>query len=145
MANSLFRHFAEKLPISRLQRDLSDSTVLRNIGTAFGYSVIAYKSLLKGLDKLELDKNKLTEDLHNNYEVLAEAIQTVLRKHKISGAYEKLKTLTRGKKLTDKEIKAFISQLKIPEKDKKNLLIIVGNLQVNLKLKIEKFIYNKGY
>lgn len=138
LANSLFRHFSEKLPISRLQRDLSDSTVLRNIGTAFGYSVIAYKSLLKGLDKLELDKKRLLEDLHNNYEVLAEAIQTILRKHKISGAYEKLKNLTRGKKLTDKEIKAFIAQLKIPGKDKKHLLSLTPETYTGLAEKLVK-------
>lgn len=122
VGNSLFRHFAEKLPISRLQRDLSDSTVLRNIGSAYGYSILAYKSLLKGMQKLELNRDALKEDLDENFELLAEPIQTVLRKHKVKGAYEKLKELTRGKKITAKEMQNFIKKLKIPEVDKKHLM-----------------------
>ncbi len=122
LANALFHHFSGKLPVSRMQRDLSDSTVLRNIGVAFGYSFLAYKSLLKGLQKLELNKKRLEEDLAENWEILGEAVQTMLRKYKIPGAYEKLKTLTRGKKLTEKELKNFISKLKIPEPEKKHLM-----------------------
>lgn len=124
MANSVLSHLSEKLPISRMQRDLTDSTVLRNIGVGFGYSVLAYKSLITGINKLEINEGKLEEDLTNNWEVLTEAIQTVLRKFKVKGAYEKLKELSRGKKLTDKEIRAFISQLKIGASDKKRLLAL---------------------
>lgn len=122
LANALFQHLSEKLPISRLQRDLSDSTVMRNIGVAFGYSVLAYKSLLKGLLKIEVNREYLKRHLDCHWEVLAEAIQTVLRKHKVPAAYEKLKELTRGKSIGEKEIKQFIAWLKIPEADKKHLL-----------------------
>ena len=124
VANALLRHFSEKLPVSRLQRDLSDSTVMRNIGSAFGYSVLAYKSLLNGLQKLEVDKVRISLHLEAHWEVLTEAIQTVLRKYKVPGAYEKLKNLSRGKKLTDSEIRAFIKQLKIEPGDKKRLLAL---------------------
>ncbi len=122
MANAFLKHFSEKLPISRMQRDLTDSTVCRNIGSAFGYSILAYKNLLAGLNKVEADKKRLEEDLNANWEVLTEAIQTVLRKYRVPNAYERLKTLSRGKKLTDKEIHAFIKQLKIASDDKKRLL-----------------------
>jgi adenylosuccinate lyase len=122
LANAIFRHLGEKLPISRMQRDLSDSTVERNIGSGFGYSFLAFKSLMNGLKKVDINKIKLEEDLNNNWEVLTEAIQTVLRKYKVSGAYEKLKALSRGKKLTDKEIRSFVKQLEIPATDKKRLL-----------------------
>ena len=105
-----------------MQRDLTDSTVCRNIGSAFGYSILAYKNLLAGLNKVEADKKRLEEDLNANWEVLTEAIQTVLRKYRVPNAYERLKTLSRGKKLTDKEIHAFIKQLKIASDDKKRLL-----------------------
>lgn len=121
LANAVFRHLAEKLPISRMQRDLSDSTVERNIGVGFGYSVLAYKSLLNGLNKVEINEERLRDDLAANVEVLTEAIQTVLRKYKVAGAYEKLKALSRGKKLTAKELKAFISKLEIGAADKKRL------------------------
>lgn len=122
MANAFLRHLSEKLPISRMQRDLTDSTVCRNIGSAFGYSVLAYKNLLTGLNKIKADEKKLEKDLNENWEVLTEAIQTVLRKYKVPNAYEKLKTLSRGKKLTDKEIYTFIKQLKITNDDRKRLL-----------------------
>lgn len=122
LSNAVYRHLADKLPVSRLQRDLTDSTVMRNIGVSFGYSILAYKSLLKGLSKIEIDREHLKRHLDCHWEVLAEAIQTVLRKYKVSGAYEKLKELSRGKSLSEKEIKRFISQLKIPEADKKHLL-----------------------
>lgn len=122
LANAVFRHFSEKLPVSRMQRDLSDSTVMRNIGVAFGYCVLAYNSLLNGLQKLEVDEKKLAQDLDANWEVLTEAIQTVLRKYKVPAAYERLKELSRGKKLTHSEIHAFVKQLKIAPTDKKRLL-----------------------
>ncbi len=122
LANALLRHFAEKLPISRMQRDLTDSTVFRNIGSALGYSLLAYTSLEKGLGKLELNEAALEKDLAENVEVLAEPVQTVLRKNKVSGAYEKLKELTRGRRITLKDMREFIKQLKIPAVDKKYLL-----------------------
>lgn len=132
MANAVLRHLSEKLPISRMQRDLSDSTVLRNIGVGFGYSLLAYKSLLTGFNKLEINTEKLEDDLEANWEVLTEAIQTVLRKYRVKGAYEKLKALSRGKKLTDKEIRTFIAQLKIESSDKKRLLALTPSTYTGL-------------
>ena len=99
LANSLSLHFMTKLPISRFQRDLSDSTVMRNNGAALAYSLIAYKSLLKGLGKIEVNQKAIDEDLDNHWEVLAEPIQTVMRKYDIPNPYEKLKDLTRGNKV----------------------------------------------
>ena len=122
IANALFQHFAEKLPVSRWQRDLSDSTVLRNLGTAFGHSLIAYKSLLRGLNKTQVDEVRLQEDLDNNWEVLAEPIQTVMRRYQIEKPYEKLKELTRGKKLSQQDFKEFIEKLEIPAEAKHELL-----------------------
>lgn len=122
LANSLLHFMSDKLPISRLQRDLSDSAVMRNIGVAFGYSLVAYNSLLSGLNKIELDKKKTKLELNEHPEVLAEAIQTILRKHSISEAYEKLKSLSQGKSPTLDDFKNFIKDLKIPENDKKKLL-----------------------
>ena len=123
MANALLNHFSEKLPISRLQRDLTDSTVLRNIGLAFGFSLIAYKSCLKGLTKLEINKPRINQDLDQAWEVLAEPIQTVMRKNKIKNPYEKLKNLTRGNQGVNKEsLHSFIKLLNLPKKDKDYLL-----------------------
>ena len=121
LSNALFAHFAEKLPVSRLQRDLSDSTVQRNIGVAFGYHLLAVKSLHKGIKKLQVDKKAIAAELDAHPEVYAEAIQTVLRKNGVAG-YEKLKELTRGEKVTKETLKKFIGSLKIPESDKKRLL-----------------------
>ncbi|MEI8230895.1 MAG: adenylosuccinate lyase [Candidatus Peregrinibacteria bacterium] len=121
LANALFDHFATKLPISRLQRDLSDSTVQRNIGVAFGYHLLAISSLRKGLGKISLDPAVLKSELAAHPEVRAEAIQTVLRKHGIAGAYEKLKALTRGAKVTDCDLDTFIDSLPIPAGEKKQL------------------------
>ena len=123
MANAMLNHFSEKLPISRLQRDLTDSTVLRNIGLAFGFSLIAYKSCLKGLTKLEINKPRINQDLDQAWEVLAEPIQTVMRKNKIKNPYEKLKNLTRGNQGVNKEsLHSFIKLLNLPKKDKDYLL-----------------------
>jgi adenylosuccinate lyase len=123
MANAMLNHFSEKLPISRLQRDLTDSTVLRNIGLAFGFSLIAYKSCLKGLTKLEINKPRINQDLDQAWEVLAEPIQTVMRKNKIKNPYEKLKDLTRGNQGVNKEsLHSFIKLLNLPKKDKDYLL-----------------------
>ena len=123
LANAIFNHLSSKLPISRLQRDLTDSTVLRNMGVGFGYSLIAYNSTLKGFGKLKLNENILAIDLENAWEVLAEPIQTIMRKHGIEKPYEKLKELTRGKDgINKKAIIMFIENLDIPEKDKKFLI-----------------------
>lgn len=138
VANALLSHFSEKLPVSRLQRDLSDSTVMRNIGSAFAYSILAYKSILRGLGKLEVDRRRLKEDLEENYEVLAEAIQTILRKNRVEGGYEILKNLTRGKKLEAKEIKQFVRKLRIPEADKKRLLSLRPETYTGLAEKLVK-------
>jgi adenylosuccinate lyase len=124
LANALLRHMSEKLPISRLQRDLTDSTVLRNMGVAFGYSLLAYSSTLKGLGKLELNEAKLAADLDHAWEVLAEPIQTVMRKAGIEKPYEKLKELTRGRTIDETAILDFIEELALPEADKERLLVL---------------------
>lgn len=123
MSNSLLIHFSEKLPISRLQRDLTDSTVLRNIGLAFSFSLIAYNSCLKGLSKLEINKVQIDKDLDEAWEILAEPIQTIMRKNKIKNPYEKLKNLTRGNQNINKEsLHKFIKLLNLPKEDKNYLL-----------------------
>ena len=124
LANALLRHLAEKLPISRWQRDLTDSTVLRNIGVALGYATLAYTSLLTGLNKLELNEEALAADLDASWEVLAEPIQTVMRRYGVPGAYEKLKEVTRGKSVTAEALHALIRSLDIPQADKERLLAL---------------------
>jgi len=122
MANALLRHFSEKLPISRGQRDLTDSTVLRNMGVALGYTLLAYESCLKGLNKLEVNPQRLAEDLNNSWEVLAEPIQTVMRRYNIENAYDKLKDLTRGKGGINRDsLRDFIQMLDIPAAEKQRL------------------------
>lgn len=121
LANAIFAHLASKLPVSRWQRDLTDSTVLRNMGVGFGYSFIAYQATLKGLGKLELNEARLAEDLDNSWEVLAEPIQTVMRRYGIEEPYEKLKALTRGNEVTAELFKSFIDGLEIPEEAKQEL------------------------
>jgi adenylosuccinate lyase len=115
IANALYNHFAAKLPISRWQRDLSDSTVLRNLGVAIGHSVIAYESCIKGIGKLELNTTRTAEDLDNSWEVLAEALQTVMRRYGIEKPYEKLKDLTRDKEVNQQALREFIQTLDLPE------------------------------
>ena len=123
LANAVLRHLAEKLPISRWQRDLTDSTVLRNMGVAFGYSLLGYDSCLKGLGKLEANPGALAHDLDHNWEVLAEPIQTVMRRYGIKNPYEQLKALTRGKEgITRASLHAFIEELRIPKEAKQLLL-----------------------
>jgi adenylosuccinate lyase len=122
LANALLDHMARKLPISRLQRDLTDSTVLRNMGVGFGYSLAAYQASLKGLGKLKLNTLRLEEDLNEAWEVLAEPVQTVMRKLGKPNPYEQLKELTRGKKITAESMRQFIDGLDIPSEDKKRLL-----------------------
>jgi adenylosuccinate lyase len=122
VANALFRHLAEKLPISRLQRDLTDSTVIRNVGVPVAHTIIAIKSLLKGLDKVILNQEKLNEDLQNNWAVVSEAIQTILRRENYPNPYEALKTLTRtNKKIDQNTLHAFIDKLKVSQKIKEEL------------------------
>ena len=122
LANALLRHMSEKLPISRWQRDLTDSTVLRNVGVAFGYAVLAYSSLSTGLGKLELNEEALADDLDASWEVLAEPIQTVMRRFGVQGAYEQLKEVTRGKTVTSEALHGLIRSLEIPETEKERLL-----------------------
>lgn len=124
LANAIFQHLSAKLPISRLQRDLTDSTVLRNMGVGFGYSLIAYKSTLKGLSKLKINEQKLADDLDNAWEVLAEPIQTVMRKAGIEKPYEKLKELTRGQKIDRQVIIQFIESLDLDHEDKQRLIAL---------------------
>lgn len=118
IANAIFGHLAEKLPISRWQRDLTDSTVLRNMGVGFGYSLIAYASTLKGISKLEINRARLADDLDNAWEVLAEPIQTVMRRYNVEEPYEKLKALTRGQAITRELMLKFVETLEIPEEAK---------------------------
>ena len=121
IANALFAHLGQKLPVSRWQRDLTDSTVLRNIGVAFGYSMIAYQSSLKGISKLEANPDNLAEDLDHNWEVLAEPFQTVMRKYAVEKPYEKLKALTRGRRVNAQIMQDFIDTIEIPEEAKAEL------------------------
>ena len=122
IANAVLRHLSEKLPISRWQRDLTDSTVLRNMGVAMGYAVLAYSSLMTGLNKLELNEEALADDLNASWEVLAEPIQTVMRRFGVQGAYEKLKEVTRGKTVTAEALHTLIRSLEIPQAEKDRLL-----------------------
>jgi adenylosuccinate lyase len=122
LANALLRHLSEKLPVSRWQRDLTDSTVLRNMGVALGYAVLAYQSLLTGLNKLELNREALDADLDAAWEVLAEPIQTVMRRYGVQGAYEKLKEVTRGKTVQAADLHGLIRSLEIPQAEKDRLL-----------------------
>jgi adenylosuccinate lyase len=124
VANALLRHLAEKLPVSRWQRDLSDSTALRNVGTALGHTLLAYGACLRGLAKLEADRARLAADLDANWEVLAEAVQQVMRRHGIADAYDKLKALSRGKRLERRQLAAFVRALPLPPEAKKRLLAL---------------------
>jgi adenylosuccinate lyase len=122
LANALLKHLSEKLPISRWQRDLTDSTVLRNMGVALGYSLLAYHSMATGLAKLELNREAIDADLNDAWEVLAEPIQTVMRRFHLEGAYEKLKEVTRGKAVTAADLHGLIRGLDIPQAEKDRLL-----------------------
>ncbi|SDZ06297.1 adenylosuccinate lyase [Nitrosomonas sp. Nm58] len=123
IANALLRHLSDKLPVSRWQRDLTDSTVLRNMGVVLGYTLLAYDSCMRGLSKLEINSARLQQDLQDSWEVLAEPIQTVMRRYGVTNPYEQLKALTRGKaNITQETLHQFIANLAIPEADKKRLL-----------------------
>jgi adenylosuccinate lyase len=124
VANALLRHLAEKLPVSRWQRDLTDSTVLRNAGVALGHTLLALAACQRGLGKLETDPARLAEDLEANWAVLAEAVQQVMRRHGVPDAYEQLKALTRGRRLDRRQFTAFVRRLKIPQAAKKRLLAL---------------------
>jgi adenylosuccinate lyase len=124
LANAVLQHMSAKLPISRWQRDLTDSTVLRNMGVGAAYSLIAYQSALKGIGKLELNEARLSQDLDNSWEVLAEPIQTVMRRYGIEQPYEKLKELTRGQDMSAEVIQEFVSKLDLPEQARQELLAL---------------------
>lgn len=140
VANAMFRHFSEKLPISRMQRDLTDSTVLRNMGVAFGHTLLAYDSLLKGLGKLEADPAKLVADVDQAWEVLAEPVQTVMRRYGVENPYEQLKALTRGKGITKDGLHAFIQTLAIPEAEKTRLLAMTPASYIGLAAELARAI-----
>jgi adenylosuccinate lyase len=140
LANAVMGFMARKLPISRLQRDLTDSTTLRNMGVGFGYTLIAIRSTVKGLGKLELNEERLAEDLDRNWEVLAEPIQTVMRKVGMDRPYERLKELTRGRRVTADVMKAFIDALPLPADDKARLLTLTPATYVGLAAKLAKLV-----
>jgi adenylosuccinate lyase len=143
VANSLAAHLADKLPISRWQRDLSDSTVLRNIGMVISYSVLSYTSLIEGFKRLGVDKSIIDQDLANHWELLAEPIQMMMRKHKVPGAYEKLKELTRGNKINGERVRDFIMQLeKVPDQDKQVLLKLTPALYTGIAEEISMAYFN---
>ncbi len=138
VANALLRHLADKLPVSRWQRDLSDSTALRNAGGALGHTLLAYNACLRGLAKLEADPRRIADDLEANWEVLTEAVQQVMRRHGVAGAYEKLKALSRGKKLDRKQLAAFIRGLPIAAEAKKRLLALTPAAYTGLAARLAK-------
>ncbi|UPG88539.1 adenylosuccinate lyase [Luteibacter aegosomaticola] len=140
LANALLGHFAEKLPISRWQRDLTDSTVLRALGTAFGHSLVALESLLKGLGKLNVNAERIAADLDNSWEVLAEAVQTVMRRYGLPEPYEQLKALTRGQGITKDSMRAFIDGLDMPADAKKALAELTPATYIGLADKLAKAI-----
>lgn len=144
IANALMNHFSEKLPISRWQRDLTDSTVLRNLGTCLAHSLIGFKSLQKGISKLEINEDKLLQDLDANWEVLAEPIQTVMRRYGIEKPYEKLKELTRGQGIDQSSMQAFIQTLDIPEEAKQQLLTMTPASYTGCAVQLAKDISNSN-
>jgi adenylosuccinate lyase len=133
LANALLRHLAEKLPLSRWQRDLTDSTVLRNLGVALGHTLLGWSALRQGLAKLDVDPSRIAADLDANWEVLAEAIQTVMRRYGVPEPYEQLKTLTRGKTgMTRESLRTFVSGLQLPDDAKARLLALTPATYVGL-------------
>jgi adenylosuccinate lyase len=138
LANAMLKHMSEKLPISRWQRDLSDSTVLRNMGVALGYSALAYASLMTGLKKLELNEEALARDLDTAWEVLAEPIQTVMRRYGVQGAYEKLKEVTRGQTVTEAALHGLIRELEIPQAEKDRLLAMTPGSYIGKAIELAK-------
>ena len=140
LANAVLRHMADKLPVSRMQRDLTDSTVLRNIGVGFGYALLAYDSCLRGLNKLEVNASRLAQDLDANWEVLAEPVQTVMRRYGIENPYEQLKELTRGKGITREALQEFIGTLAVPQEAKDLMLAMTPANYTGLAAQLAKAI-----
>ena len=138
IANALLRHLAEKLPVSRWQRDLSDSTAQRNVGTALGHTLLAYQSCLRGLSKLQAVPARLAADLEGNWEVLAEAVQQVMRRHGVPDAYDKLKAISRGKRLERRQLAQFVKELPIPAEAKKRLLALTPARYTGLAAELAK-------
>jgi adenylosuccinate lyase len=138
LANALLTHLSQKLPISRLQRDLSDSTVLRNMGVALGYTLLGYDSLKRGLDKLQVNEAALAADLDASWEVLAEAVQTVMRRHGLPNPYEQLKKMTRGKAITAAAMRKFVATLELPAAEKKRLLALTPATYTGLAAKLAR-------
>jgi len=138
IANALLRHLAEKLPVSRWQRDLSDSTAQRNLGTALGHTLLAYSACLRGLAKLEADPARLAADLEANWEVLTEAVQQVMRRHGVADAYEKLKAISRGRRLERRQLADFIKALPIPPEARKRLLALTPARYTGLAAELAK-------
>ncbi|MGH8690033.1 MAG: adenylosuccinate lyase, partial [Burkholderiales bacterium] len=138
VANALLRHLAEKLPVSRWQRDLSDSTAQRNVGSALGHTLLAYAACLRGLAKLEADPARLSADLEANWEVLAEAVQQVMRRHGVADAYDKLKAMSRGKRFERRQLAAFVRALPIPPEAKKRLLALTPARYTGLAAELAK-------
>ena len=136
ISNAILLHFSTKLPISRLQRDLSDSTVLRNQGVTMAHSLLAIKNIIKGLNRLSVDKTSTKNELNKHWEILAEAIQTILRKNGMADAYEQLKELTRGEKISQEVINKFVSGLELSKKDKKYLLSLTPETYTGLSSKL---------
>jgi len=132
LANALLGHFADKLPVSRMQRDLTDSTVLRNVGVAIGHAVLSFRSLSAGLEKIELNQARLSEDLDRAWEVLGEAVQTVMRAHGIPDAYERLKTFTRGRPVDERTMREFIASVALPAEEKQRLMQLTPGTYVGL-------------
>jgi len=132
LANALLGHFADKLPISRLQRDLTDSTVMRNVGVAIGHAVLSLKSLTTGLEKIDLDQARVAEDLSRAWEVLSEAVQTVMRVHGIPDAYDKLKSFSRGRPVDEAAMREFIASLALPPEDKARLMALTPGTYLGL-------------
>lgn len=140
LANALLKHLSEKLPVSRWQRDLTDSTVLRNIGVALGYTLLAYDSCLRGLNKLETNHERLASDLDATWEVLAEPVQTVMRRYGVENPYEQLKELTRGKGISKDALRAFVTGLAIPQEAKDLLLEMTPANYIGIAAKLAKAI-----
>jgi adenylosuccinate lyase len=138
VANALLRHLADKLPVSRWQRDLSDSTALRNVANGLGHSLLAYAACLRGLAKLEADPRRLAADLDANWEVLSEAVQQVMRRYGVPDAYEKLKALSRGKRFGRRELAEFVRKLPIPPEARKRLLSLTPSSYTGLAAELAK-------
>jgi adenylosuccinate lyase len=138
VANALLKHLSEKLPISRWQRDLTDSTVLRNLGVALGYGLLAYESCLRGMGKLEVNVQAIDEDINNAWELLAEPVQTVMRRYGLPQPYERLKELTRGKGITQEALQTFITSLELPAAEKTRLLAMTPRSYIGLAADLAK-------